>query len=73
MKLDQKTALALMDEKCANNFGCKIAEATKQQIYMTLCMVVRDLLAEKNMEFNKKTAEKEDKQKFAKQLAKLAK
>ena len=64
MRIDQKTAMKLMDEKCANNFGCSVAEATKQQVYMTLCMVVRDILAEKNMEFNKKSNKKEDKQVF---------
>ena len=46
--------LKLMDEKCKNNFGCEIAEATKQQIYQTLCMVVRDILADKNTKFRKK-------------------
>ena len=28
--------MKLMDEKCKNNFGCEIAEATKQQVYQTL-------------------------------------
>ncbi len=57
-------AMKLLDEKCKNNFGCDIAEATKQQVYQTLCMVVRDILADKNTEFKKKTSKNEDKQVF---------
>lgn len=56
--------MKLMDEKCKNNFGCEIAEATKHQIYKTLCMVVRDILADKNTSFRKKCSENEDKQVF---------
>lgn len=56
--------MKLMDEKCKNNFGCEIAEATKQQVYQTLCMVVRDILADKNTAFKKKTSKNEDKQVF---------
>ena len=32
MKIDQKTAMSLMDEKCRNNFGCDLSEATQHQI-----------------------------------------
>ena len=64
MKIDQKTAMSLMDEKCRNNFGCDLSEATQHQIYMTVCMVVRDILAEKNMDFNKAAGIKEEKQVF---------
>ncbi len=56
--------IALMDEKCKNNFGCDISEATKMQVYHSLCMVVRDILAEKNTSFKKKTSKNEDKQVF---------
>jgi len=64
MITDKKTAIKLMDEKCKNNFGCEIAEATKQQVYQTLCMVVRDILAEKNTKFRKKASKNEEKQVF---------
>lgn len=64
MKIDQKTAMKLMDEKCRNNFGCALEEATQHQVYMTVCMIVRDILAEKNMEFNKNSGKREDKQVF---------
>lgn len=64
MKIDQKTAMSLMDEKCRNSFGCDLSEATQHQIYMTVCMVVRDILAEKNMDFNKAAGNKEEKQVF---------
>jgi len=64
MKVDNKKAFTLMDEKCKRHFGCSVKEATKQQIYKTLCMVIRDILIEKNMEFKKKASEKETKQVF---------
>lgn len=64
MNLDQKSAMKLLDEKCKNNFGCAIADATQHQVYMTACMVVRDILSEKNMEFNKSAGKKEEKQVF---------
>jgi len=64
MVTDKKSAMKLMDEKCKNNFGCDISEATKQQVYQTLCMVVRDILSDKNSKFRKKSAKNEDKQVF---------
>lgn len=60
--MDQKTALKLMDEKCKNNFGCDISEATEYQVYKTVCMVVRDILADKNTDFTKSAGKKEEKQ-----------
>ncbi len=62
MKMDQKTALNLMEETCKKQFGCTIADATDIQVYKSLCLVIRDILAEKNLEFNKKVKEKEEKQ-----------
>ena len=58
--MDQKTALKLMDEKCKNNFGCDISEATEYQVYKTVCMVVRDILADKNTDFTKSAGKKEE-------------
>ncbi len=58
------TPIKLMNEKCKNNFGCEISEATKQQVYKTICMVVRDILAEKNAAFKKKVSKDENKQVF---------
>lgn len=56
--------MTLMDEKCKINFGCDIAEATKMQVYQSLCMVVRDILSQKSSAFKKKTSKNEDKQVF---------
>jgi len=60
--MDQKTALSLVDEKCKKQFGCSINEATKQQAYKTLCLVVKDILIDKNIEFTKSVKDKEEKQ-----------
>ncbi len=60
--MDQKTAFLLVDETCKKQFGCPIGEATKQQAYKTLCLVIKDILVEKNLEFSKKVKDKEEKQ-----------
>ena len=62
MKMDQKTAIALMEEMCRKQFGCAVSDATKQQLYKALCLVVKDILIEKNVEFTKSVKEKEEKQ-----------
>lgn len=62
MKLDQKTAFTLVDEACKKHFGCSIADATKQQAYKALCLVVKDILAEKNIDFTESVKDKEEKQ-----------
>ena len=62
--MDQKTALLLVDETCKKQFGCSISEATKQQAYKSLCLVIKDILVEKNLEFRKKVKDKEEKEVF---------
>jgi len=64
MKMDQKTALALMEEALRKNFGCSISQATDIQLYKALCLVTRDILTEKNIEFTNKVSDKEQKQVF---------
>ena len=64
MKVDKKTALKLMDEHNMKYFGCSLKEATNQQIYQTMCYVVKDMLIEKNMEFAKTKKDNGDKQVF---------
>ena len=59
--MDKKTALKLMEEHNKKYFGCSIKDATKQQVYQTICYVVKDLLIDKNMEFTKKENDNEDK------------
>ena len=42
MKMDQKTALKLMEEHNQKYFGCSLKDATKQQVYKTICYVIKD-------------------------------
>jgi len=60
--MDKKTALSLLDNTCRKQFGCEFKEATKQQVYKALCIIVKDILVEKNVEFKNKTKKKGDKQ-----------
>lgn len=62
MDITQKTAYTLMDETCQKQFGCNLSVATKQQVYKTICLVVKDLLVEKNLEFYKNVKDNEEKQ-----------
>ena len=61
MKMDQKTALKLMEEHNQKYFGCSLKEATKQQVYQTICYVIKDMLVDKNMQFAKKANKNDDK------------
>ncbi len=58
--MDKKTAMKLMDEKCKNNFGTEISEASVQQIYKALCMTVRDILSDKNSSYKKTRRDKKE-------------
>ena len=60
--MDKKTALSLLETTCQKQFGCELKEATKQQVYKALCIIVKDILVEKNVEFKNKTKKKGDKQ-----------
>ena len=60
--MDKKTALLLLDSTCQKQFGCEFKEATKQQVYKALCLIVKDILVEKNMEFKNKTKKNGSKQ-----------
>ena len=62
MKIDQKTALSLMDDACRKSFGCEISQATMQQVYKSLCNVVKDMLIDKNIKFADEVSDKEEKQ-----------
>ena len=55
--MDKKTALNLLETTCQKQFGCEFKEATKQQVYKALCVIVKDILVEKNVEFKNKTNE----------------
>ena len=60
--MDKKTANQLLETTCQKQFGCDLKEATKQQVYKALCIIVKDILVEKNVEFKNKTKKKGDKQ-----------
>ena len=53
MKKESKAILKTLDERCLLEFGCDLKNATKKQIYKTVCLTVRDILIEKNIAFNK--------------------
>ena len=61
MKMDKNTALKLMEEHNKKYFGCSLKEATKQQVYQTICYVVKELLIDKNMDFSKQENDNGDK------------
>ncbi|MDD6308552.1 MAG: glycogen/starch/alpha-glucan phosphorylase [Clostridia bacterium] len=60
--MNQKTAAARLEEKCKLHFGCPLNSATNQQAYKAACLVVRDILIEKNMLFQHRNVEAEQKQ-----------
>ena len=60
--MDKKTALGLLESACRKEFGCELKEATKQQVYKALCIIVKDILVEKNIEFKNKVKKNESKQ-----------
>ncbi|MBQ3053561.1 MAG: glycogen/starch/alpha-glucan phosphorylase [Clostridia bacterium] len=46
------TAEKRLNEKAVRLFGCAVDELTKQQMFKTLCGVVRDLMVEKRKDFH---------------------
>lgn len=64
MKIDRKTAFKLMEDHNLKYFGCDLKSATKQQVYKTMCSVVKDMLIDKNAKFAKKKSDSGDKQVF---------
>ena len=49
--MKKETVLEQLSEKCLHTFGCDLDEATKQQTYRAVCLVVRDILAQQRREF----------------------
>lgn len=60
--MEQKKALELLNNECLEQFGCYAPEATQQQIYRALCVVVRNLLTKKRKAFTDRCEKKEAKQ-----------
>lgn len=50
-EMKKETVLEQLSEKCLHTFGCDLDEATKQQTYRAVCLVVRDILAQQRREF----------------------
>lgn len=49
----------LISQKTERIFGIKVADATDNQLYKALCLVVRDLLTQKRIDFKKGVADKQ--------------
>ena len=54
MNLSKQELLDLLNEKSLRHFGCYLDEASHQQIYKTVCLVIRDILSKKRKAFNDK-------------------
>ncbi len=52
----------MLSDACVRLFGCDIKEATQQQMYKSLCCVVRDLLTAKRKKFHDKYRANDEKQ-----------
>lgn len=62
MELNAVTLKGMVEQKLLHRFGCKSSEATVQQIYRAVCIVVRDILSENRQMFEDKTKEESVKQ-----------
>lgn len=62
MSLTKEKLLEFLNEKCLRHFGCYLKEATQQQIYKSVCLVIRDILSQKRKDFADKCEKKEAKQ-----------
>lgn len=60
--MEQKKALELLDNECLEQFGCYAAEATQQQVYRALCVVVRNLLTKKRKTYKDRCNKQKAKQ-----------
>ena len=54
--------VAALNDALRRLFGCTLADATEKQVYRALCVVIREILAEKNRIFRKKCAQEEKKE-----------
>ena len=56
-KTDEKTVRANIELKLSRHLGCTIEEATKEQVYKAVAMTIKDILAEKRVDFRDKVKE----------------
>ena len=54
MEISKKEFQQLIEQKLAKMFGVKPEEASEQIMYRALCLVVKDLLTQKRVDFKKK-------------------
>ncbi len=54
MQVTKKEFKQLIEQKLAKMFGVKVEEASEQVMYRALCLVVKDLLTQKRVDFKKK-------------------
>ena len=53
-KADEKTVRANIETKLSRQLGCSVQEATKEEVYKAVAMTVKDILAEKRVDFREK-------------------
>ena len=51
MNLKKDELKKLLESETLRSYGCSLSEASKIQVYKTLCTVLRDLLAEMRKDF----------------------
>jgi glycogen phosphorylase len=57
-KINKMEFRELLENKLAINFGLKYKEASDNIMYRALCMVVKDILTEKRVDFKAKVRKK---------------
>ena len=54
MDISKKEFRSLIEQKLTKMFGIKYDEASEQIMYRALCLVTKDLITQKRVEFKKK-------------------
>ena len=62
MNLKKDELKKLLESECLRSYGCSLSEASKIQVYKTLCIALRDILAEMRKSFEDEVTSKEKKQ-----------
>ena len=62
MEPTKKELTALLEGECAKTFGCSLSEASREQVFRTLCYVLRDTLSRRRKDFHDRFTAKEKKQ-----------
>ena len=64
MNLKKDEFKKLLESESLRGSGCSLSEASKIQVYKTLCTVLRDLLAEERKNFSDEVTSKAKKQRI---------